>query len=172
MKDKIFKAYSGLPAWAKGVTAVVVVGGVAFLGYRLYKALNPSEKEKNNRQLLNDIDAEIASLRRRGASPSYSNSTYDLMAAQIYEGMKQCVGDDYTAVQNNMKKAKNDLDVALLIKAYGIRQLYCYGLNAGDPKDLFSAVQSELGNEWAGLTGYRVKDINNDWKKKGISYTL
>jgi len=172
MKDKAFKVYSELPAWAKGVTAIVVVAGVAFIGYKLYRKFNPSEKEKKNKQLLNDIDNEIAAFRNRGMKPSYSNAAYDLMAGQIYEGMRQCVGDDYTSVQNNMKKMKNDLDVAMLIKSYGIRQLYCYGINAGDPNDLFSAVQAELGNEWAGLTAYRLKDINSDWKKKGISYTL
>jgi hypothetical protein len=38
--------------------------------------------------------------------------------------------------------------------------------------DLFTYIQKELGNEYGGLTNYRVKRINEDWSKKGISYQI
>jgi hypothetical protein len=66
----------------------------------------------------------------------------------------------------------NELDVAKLIKAFGTRQNYVFGLPAGSSMDLLTFVQDELGNEYGGLTSYRVSSINADWKKKGISYQI
>jgi hypothetical protein len=65
----------------------------------------------------------------------------------------------------------NNLDVALLIKAYGFRQRYCFGIPAEGIMDLFTSVQAELGEEW-GFTNYRVDNINNAWARKGITYRI
>ena len=60
----------------------------------------------------------------------------------------------------------------MLIKAFGFRQDYAFGVPTGEPKDLFTFVNSELGNEYGGLWSGRVKGINSDWKKKNITYTI
>lgn len=86
--------------------------------------------------------------------------------------MRFAVGDDYATVESTMKKMQNDLDVAKLIQAFGTRQDYAFGIPTGNPMDLFTYVQKELGNDWGGLTNYRVKNINADWKKKGITYQI
>lgn len=172
MKNKVYSYYKDLPPWAKG--AVVIGAGVVIflVGRRLYKGLFPSELEKKNKELLNNINQEIRQNQSSGMKPTFADSNYSTFANTIYDSMRYAVGDDYGTVEVTMKKMMNDLDVAKLIKAFGSRQNYIFGLPKGNPVDLFTMVQQELGNDYAGLTNYRVKNINADWKKKGIKYQL
>lgn len=172
MDNKVYNYYKELPPWAKGV--VVVGGGLVafFVLRRVYKAVFPSAEDRKNRQLLQDVNNEINVLNNQGVKPSFPESAYSTFANTIYNGMRYCAGDDYGTVEATLKKMKNDLDVAKLIKAFGKRQDYCFGIPASGELDLFTYVQKELGNDWGGLTNYRVKNINADWKKKGIKYEI
>jgi len=169
--NKLYAYYKDLPPWTKGV---VVVGGllVVYIVAKKFKGLIfPSASQQRNAVLAKDIGTEIARLKRT-MTQSYPSSTYSTLANSIYNGMRYCLGDDYGTVADSMKKMKNDLDVALLIQAYGFRQKYCFGIAKGEASDLMSSVQEELGQEWGGLTNYRIDQINNDWASKGITYKL
>ena len=169
---KVYQYYKDLPPWAKGV---VVVGGalvVYLVGSRVYRAVFPTEAQKKNRELEKNIDSEISKLQSNGKKASFSDSNYNTFANTIYNSMRYAVGDDYGTVELTLKRMQNDLDVAKLIKAFGVKQDYFFGLPAGDKMDLFTYIQKELGNEYGGFTNYRVKRINEDWKKKGISYQI
>ena len=168
---KVYQYYKDLPQWAKGI---VVVGGSAalfFVGKKLYTIVFPSAEEKRNAELGRNIDTEIGRL-QNSQKATFPESTYNTLANTIYNSMKFAVGDDYGAVQDSLKKMKNDLDVAKLIKAFGSRQDYAFGIPVGGKMDLFTYVKKELGNEWGGLTAYRVTDINKDWAAKKITYTI
>ena len=169
---KAYQYYKDLPPWAKGV---VVVGGavvVYLVGSRVYRAVFPTETQRKNRELEKNIDSEISKLQGNGKKASFSDSNYNTFANTIYNSMRFAVGDDYSTVEATLKRMKNDLDVAKLIKAFGLKQDYFFGLPTGDKMDLFTYLQKELGNEYGGLTNYRVKRINEDWSKKGISYQI
>lgn len=167
---KVYQYYKELPSWAKGVVVVGGALGLFFVGRKLYTIVFPSAEEKRDKELLNDINNEIAKL-QKVQKASYPDSTYITLANTIYNGMKYAVGDDYGAVQDSLKKMKNDLDVAKLVKAFGKRTSYAFGIPMGD-YDLLTFVRKELGNEFGGLTGYRVTDINKDWASKKITYTI
>ena len=171
MKVEAYKYYKELPPWAKGV--VVVGGAVAlfFVGKKLYSIVFPSAEAKRNAELTRNIDTEIARLQKTQKA-TFPDSSYNTLANTIYNSMRFAVGDDYGAVQDSLKKMKNDLDVAKLIKAFGTRQDYAFGIPVGDKMDLLTYVKKELGNEWGGLTAYRVTDINKDWAAKKITYTI
>lgn len=171
MKVEAYKYYKELPPWAKGV--VVVGGAVAlfFVGKKLYGIVFPSAEAKRNAELNRNIDTEIARLQKIH-KPSFPDSSYNTLANTIYNSMRFAVGDDYGAVQDSLKKMKNDLDVAKLIKAFGTRQDYAFGIPVGDKMDLLTYVKKELGNEYFGLTSYRVTNINKDWAAKKITYTI
>ena len=169
---KAYQYYKDLPPWAKGV---VVVGGavvVYLVGSRVYRAVFPTEAQRKNRELEKNIDSEISKMQGNGKKASFSDSNYNTFANTIYNSMRFAVGDDYGTVESTLKRMKNDLDVAKLIKAFGLKQDFFFGLPAGDKMDLFTYIQKELGNEYGGLTNYRVKRINEDWSKKGITYQI
>jgi hypothetical protein len=171
MQNKVYQYYTELPTWAKGV---VVVGGtlvVVLVGARVYRGLFPTESQRKNKELSKNVDSEINSLSRNGLKPSFSDSNYNTFANTIYNSMRFAVGDDYGTVESTMKKMKNDLDVAKLIKAFGQRQNYAFAIPIGNPMDLFTFIQDELGKEW-GFTNVRIRRINEDYKKKGIKYQI
>lgn len=172
MKDNFFKYYTELPQWAKGVVIVAGVGAIGLVGYKLYRKAFPSDTEKKAKEFINTINSDIQKWKKQGLTPSYPQGQYLTFASSAYEGMRYCAGDDYAATEDVMKKMQNNLDVALLIEAFGVRQNYCFGIPTGDPLDLFAMVKAELGDDWGGLTSYRVKNINDNWQKKGITYKI
>ena len=152
------------------LSGIVVPILVAIINKKLEaKKLSKNDKEKSDldikKETQKEYDKNIKTMK-----PSFLPSQYPTMANQIYEGMKYCIGDDYGSVRDNLMKLKNDLDVNLLAKAFGTRQGYCFGIPAGDTKDLFTFVKSELGSEYGGLTSYKLDAVNKDWAKKGIKY--
>jgi hypothetical protein len=171
-KDNLYKYYTELPQWAKGVVVVGGVGLVGLLGFRFYRKIFPNQTERDSRKLVNTLESDISRWKREGLTQSYPDAEYITMANSIYDGMRYCVGDSYGDVEDIMKKMQNNLDVSLLVSAFGIRQNYCFGIPAGNPLDLFSFVRRELGNDYAGLTDYRMRRINENWQKKGITYKV
>lgn len=170
--DRTYQFYHELPTWAKGVTVCVVVGASLYVGSRLYKVLFPSKAEQLAREMAKNVDSEISKATSIGMKASYPDVQYMTFANIIYEGMKYTVSDDYATVADTLKKMNNDLDVMKLVKAFGSRQDYTFAIPEGSPKDLFTFVKSELGSEWGGLTSYRITSINDNWKKKGITYQI
>jgi len=172
MQNGVYKYYKDLPSWAKGI---VVVGSAALLGYitfKIYRKVFPTEQQKKNQELYKSIDADIKKAESLGQRPSFIDSNYVTLANTLEDSMRQAIGDNYGKVVEIMKSMKNNLDVSKLVKAFGLRQNYLFGIDKGDPKDLFAWINEELGGEYMGLTSYRVTQINNDWAKKGISYRI
>lgn len=170
--SKLWDGYMSLHVVARSAIALGAAYGVFVLGQKGYHAIWPSDKEKQNKQLQKDIANEIKNAQAAGQVQSFEDSQYMTLANTCYEGMRYAVGDNYGAVEASLKKMKNNLDVALLIKAFGLRQNYFFGVPSGNPMDLFTFVQSELGNDYGGITGYRVASINADWASKGITYKI
>jgi hypothetical protein len=159
-----------LPTWAKGVIAVAVTGTLVFVGYKVYTKGFKSQEEKDAEKRAADEKKQLEKELKKDTikvNPSYPLSQYTGFADAIYDGVRYCVGDDYDAVENTLKKMKNDLDVVQLIKNYGSRQRYCFGIPAGDAQTLFPTVVAELGADSS-----RIKKINNDWANKNIKYRI
>jgi len=170
--SNLYKYYKDLPGWAKGVTAVAGVAAAGFIGYKLYRIVFPTASEKKSQEFVKTIKDDISQFKAKGMNQSYPDSQYTTYANSVYNGMRYAIGDDYATVEEILKKMQNDLDVALLIDAFGIRQNFAFGVPTGDPVDMVTMVKSELGNEYLGLTDYRVQRINRDWQTKGITYKI
>ena len=149
----------------------LIAGAGLFIGYKIYKILFKNEQEQTNDQIIKDAEKEKKELEKK-FKLTFPVSQYPIFANLIYESTKYGIGDNYGAVVTTLKKLKNDLDVATLIKIYGARQNYIFGIPTGEKKDLFTNIKAELGNEYGGLTSYRIDQINNDWMKKGIKYRV
>lgn len=156
---------------ASPVIQYTIAGAGLFIAYKIYKILFKNEQEQTNQQIIQQAEKEKKELEKK-YKLTFPVSQYPIFANLIYESTKYGIGDNYGAVVTTLKKLKNDLDVATLIKAYGSRQNYIFGIPAGEKRDLFTNIKAELGNEYGGLTSYRIDQINNDWQKKGIKYRV
>jgi hypothetical protein len=150
----------------------IVIGAGIFLGYKLVSKLFTTGSEQLTQNVLNTNEDDIKKFAKQGLLPSFEISQYPIFANIIYESTKYGVGDSYGSVVDTLTQLKNNLDVALLIRAYGTKQNYVFGIPTGEKRDLFTNVQAELGNEFGGLTSYRITQINNNWSSKGITYKL
>lgn len=150
----------------------IIIGAGIFIGYKLVSKLFTSGSEQLTQNVLITAEDDIKKFAKQGLLPSFEIAQYPIFANIIYESTKYGVGDSYGSVVNTFKQLQNNLDVALLIKAYGTKQNYVLGIPVGEKRDLFTNVQAELGNEYGGLTSYRITQINNNWSNKGITYKL
>jgi len=149
----------------------LLIGAGIFAGFKVLGTIFKSDSEKASALILTEAEKEKQALQKK-YKLSYNPSQYPAFANIIYESTKYGIGDNYGAVVDTLKKLKNDLDVNQLIKVYGTKQNYIFGIPQGAPRDLFTNVRAELGNEYGGLTSYKLDAINKDWAKKGIKYKL
>lgn len=165
----VLDIYSELPSWSKGVIALSFVAILLFLIFIIYKAFNKKDIEGTSFDI-KKINKEIDSFRKKGLLQSYNNSQYDSFADSIYKSMRYLGQDDYDRVEKVLIKMNNDLDVALLIKSFGLRQDYIFGFPVHGKMDMITYLQKELETDW--FWNDRVSYINKDWAKKGITYKL
>ena len=164
--DKGLVVYKGLPNWGKGV---VVVGGVAIvtvLGVTIYKKLFPP---KPSQEMLN-IEDDLARLSQQ-YSPSFSDSAYDGYANTIYNAQRTSLGNDSGTIVSILLLMKNDLDIAKIIKSYGTRQNYVFGIPT-EKYNLLGAARNGIISDLFGAYSYRLDSVNKDWAKKGITYQI
>jgi hypothetical protein len=94
-------------------------------------------------------------------TPTYSNSYYLQLADKLYEAFNH-IGTNDTVVKNTMELMKKRLDVLKLIEAYGVRQIYVFGLPDGKPSNLIGHLVSENA----------VDSANDGLKKFKVYYTF
>lgn len=148
-----------------------------YVAYKVFKFLglfNPptNTTEGTSQQAVSQVEKDIDKWKKQGFKQTYNDANYLTFANIIYEGMKySSISDDYDSVLDTCLKMNNNLDVALLFKAYGIRTRYNFGIPINED-DLFTALRDELGNEYFGFSQSKLDTINNDWKNKGIIYQI
>lgn len=162
--DKIYKYYTELPPWAKGVVVVGGIGIAYILGSKIYAALKPKPQEIKN------VENDITRLEPQ-MKPTYGDATYDQYANTIYNAQRTSASNDSGTIMDVALLMKNDLDVAKLIKAYGTRQDYAFGFPT-DSFTLLSAMRKGIESDLFGAFSYRIGKINADWEAKGITYKI
>ena len=159
MKD-IFK---DLPQWSKGVIAIIAVGGVALIGYTVYKKISKTQQEKDAEESLRDVNKDISDI-SKNQKPSFVQSQYGAFADSLFEAMSG-LGTDNSAIEEIFGKMKNTLDVLKLVQAFGIR------IYTDDRVFFFNTKQMNL-NQWisAELSNKEKNKLNNLLASKGIKY--
>lgn len=153
-KGIVSEIATGLPAWAKGIIAVGVVGGIGFAIYKLTQKggalLKPDEAKK-----------DVKKLEEIGQQPTYMEAQYVGFADAIYaaRGCNNVFGTNEDAIYNVFRKMVNDLDVAKLIEKFGKRRL-CFSFTEGN---LGGFLNDDLDQD-------EIAIINNILKSKGIKY--
>ncbi len=119
-KNGLYKFYTELPTWAKGVIGVAVVGGIALITYGIYNKVHKSQSEKDAEESLKDSNKDIKELLKY-QKPSYLPTQYGAFSDSLYEAMNG-IGTDEDTIFSVFGKMKNTLDVLLTIQAFGIRE--------------------------------------------------
>jgi hypothetical protein len=136
----------------KPLVWLTILGVGAYALYKLGSALG-------KKLTLSNADADIRSAQKTGESASYSSATYSQLADKIYSAVMYTWGTDEQAIYDVFNLMKNNIDVALLIKAFGKRRLE------------FSTQDAELGAHLSNdLDSTEIAKINSILSSKGITY--
>ena len=121
--------FQGLPNWAKGVIAVGVLGGIAVVGFVLYKKINDAaeaaKEEKNTKDIIEENDKEITLLEKKGMKRSFTLSSYGATAntvANLLAGA-ETTNSEYKTALIVAQTVRNPLDWAYLVKAFRSRDI-------------------------------------------------
>lgn len=135
----------------------MILGGL-FLVYRLLRPAGAKEQQQTATTVKSDIVKEES----KGEQQSYSNSNYKTLADKLYSAMNTS-GTDEAAIYSVFEQMKNKIDVLKLVEAYGVRQLYQFGVPIGGKQNLAQALSDELSSN-------EIAKVNQILFKKGINY--
>jgi hypothetical protein len=168
------KYYEDQPKVTKGIINVIVVGGVAFAAWQLWKAAKRKKELQAALEASQLAKGEVAQLANQGIYPRYYESQYELWAQQLAEAMNGC-GTDEDMILEVMRKMRNDADVLKLIEVFGVR--YYRPCAASQPISylMYLADSQSFGGglgDWFAydLSASDIADVNAVLAAAGISY--
>lgn len=136
----------------KPLVWLTILGVGAYALYKLGSAIG-------KKLTLSNADADIRSAQKTGETASYSSATYSQLADKIYAAVMYTWGTDEQAIYDAFNLMKNNIDVAMLIKAFGKRRLE------------FSTQDAELGAHLSNdLDSTEIAKVNSILSSKGITY--
>jgi hypothetical protein len=128
---------------------------IGISAYVLYKVGSAIYKKLN----LNNANKDIKEAEEAGQKASYPSGTYTQLADKIYAAVMYTWGTDEQSIYDAFNSMKNNLDVALLIKAFGKRRLE------------FSTQDAELGAHLSNdLDSSEIAKLNSILASKNITY--
>jgi hypothetical protein len=159
-KGELFKE---LPTWAKGVVALIVVGGAGVIIYTIYKKVANIVGDKNDRQQLAAEKDELSNIK---PPATISKGQAEAMANAIFTALDGYASDE-DAVNTQFSKLKNNADWLLLSQAYGTREVSSGRLNPAPnyTGTLIGALNDEL-------SASERAEANAILRKNGVTYTI
>ena len=115
----------GLPSWAKGIIAVTVLAGAAFVAYKVYKFLQKAGEGKDEKETIRLVDVEIKEKIKAGDSPSFALSKYNSTASTIETLLAgfETEASEKKVVELVIDTVKKPIDWLLLARAFGKRNV-------------------------------------------------
>lgn len=163
------KIFQGLPQWAQGVIGIAIVGGIGFIGYKLYSAIQKAKALESATEENQATSDEVKNLIKKGVQPSLNKT----QLISTVNGIKQA-WMDYDAITRphyvmwirELVKVKNDLDILNLIKTYGNQDIkfpFTKFTVSDFSGNLTQSAKNFLNND-------ELKASNNLLARKGIKY--
>lgn len=155
----------------KILIVVAILAGIAIL-YKVFTSLfgkSGDGGKDESKNLGESISKEIKNLSKR-MSPSFPDSSYIGFADKLQEAMEGS-GTDTGVVLSTFNVMQNDLDVAKLIQAFGIRSPKAGVLFKDAPPQELSGWISAEGRTYFGLGAPLTDKVNDSLKQRGtITY--
>lgn len=162
--------FGQLPTWAKGVIAVAVVGGAAFLGYQLYTEVKKAGNKKDAKAELDATNDELAELNKVPAKKQTITAAQAKTSAGVIHAAMDGYGTNTPVIGKQLMQLKNQADWLALSSAYGVRTLSSGKLNP-EP-DFVGGLLPALTNEIGASDAIYTAQINGLLKQRGINLTL
>lgn len=151
------KYYHELPSWSKGIVNVTgFLAGLTIVGFASYFAYKAIKKAKENK----DVQGDIKDLSQQGSVQTYLTGNYKTFADKIVAaGTGNLISTDKAAILDVFKNMKTDMDITLLVKAFGKH----YAGIANWDASLGSYLLTQIGKEG-------VDQVNHILELKSIKY--
>lgn len=163
------KTFQGLPQWAQGVISVAVVGGLGFIGYKIYSAVKQAKELESATAENKESNLEAQKLIKKGVKPSLNPT----QLASTVNGIKLAFLDYDPLVRSHvqpfyreMVKVNNDLDMLNLIRAYG-NQTIDFPFTRFTVSDFTGNLTQSTKNF---LNNKEIAAANNSLARRGIKY--
>jgi hypothetical protein len=176
---KVFDWYKELPGWAKGLTAIAVVGVAAYTGFKIYGGIRTAIRKAQAGKSIKDVATERKEYENNGISASFANSDYQGWASAIEQQFSGCdfstplpflsgrvsLSKSGRVIGDILNTFNNNVDFLKLVEAWGIRTYDDCGIGTGNVENvnLYGAVNSELDS-------YEVSVLNDLLASKKITY--
>jgi hypothetical protein len=148
-------------------TAGIVVAAYLIVIRPLFQSLGITKtdaeiaKEKSDAANISDIEKN---LNARGIDLTKSKAEWDQIADTIYNDLRfSALADNKADAGYQISRVKNDADIIYLIKTFGKRQEYLFGLPSGSPMGLSEFITSNLDRTNIDL-------INDNYSRKGMKF--
>lgn len=157
-----------------GTVKVIVVAGLALLGYSIYRGIKRRQEEQDLLKAAQAANNELAQLANQGITPSYNDSQFEAFSVAIDGAVAGC-GTDEEAVFNVFRAMRNEADIRKLISVFGVRYFtpcvysdpvsYSIWLanHQAYPGDLASFLATDLSSS-------DIREINEILRGNGIGY--
>jgi hypothetical protein len=153
-KEKAEKLGGDIKTTWDQLPAMVRIGAMLFGGIWIYKKV----KGLGDGDTGKDASKDKKKFEKEGQVASYPSATYSGYADIIYNEYMNSVWTDFDDVVYIFRKMNNDLDVALLIEAFGMRRL------------AFSTFEGGLQSIIAKMDSDAPEKVNSIFASKGIDY--
>ena len=103
---------------------------------------------------------------------NFTDIEFKKLADIIHECLRYGIGDNFSKLKNILSLMKNNDDMQKLLKAYGYRNNYLYGLPLGKPLNLLDMLKKQLRTSENGFFSNELNQIRKDWESKKITFKI
>lgn len=172
--SSIQKSYDSLPSWAKGIVGVIIVGGVAVIGYTIYTKIRDRARLQDAMKVGDFAEQELMALAKKGIRPTLGKTQLESMSAKLEEAMNGC-GTTTDQVYQVFKDLQNKADLLSLIMQFNVRYYRPCAVSSPISYAVWLRNERAYGGNIAtwltyDLSSAEITKINEILSAKGIDY--
>lgn len=170
----VYKYYTDLPTWAKGVVVVGTFAAIGVATYTIYRNIKNKKAIDEANEAAKSAKKDLDVLSKQGIKPTKMDTEYITLASRLHQAMDGCATDE-EAIYSVFSTMNNDADVLKLVDAFGVRFLtpcaatepISYAKYLFNPKSFGGSISVWLQYD---LTPGEIKKVNEILAKKQIKY--